>query len=128
MPASILIADDYEDNRELLRLVLEMAGHRVREARNGRECLMMTQLEVPDLFLIDLSMPILDGWGTLRALRADERTLHIPCIALTALSEVERELALKRGFDAYLTKPFRRTELLATIERLLVESQNREAI
>ncbi len=78
MPALILIADDYEDNRELLRLMLEKAGHRVSEARNGRECVMMAQLEPPDLCLLDLSMPVLDGWGVLKELRADESTSAIP--------------------------------------------------
>jgi two-component system cell cycle response regulator DivK len=128
MPASILIADDYEDNRELLRLVLEMGGYRVREARNGQECLMMARLEAPALLLIDLSMPVLDGYQTLLELRADERTKHLPCVALTAFSEVDRERALKSGFDAYLTKPFRSKELLATIERLLIERESREII
>lgn len=119
MPASILIADDYEDNRELLRLMVEMSGHRVREARDGRECVELARIEPPDLFLIDLSMPVLDGWGVLRELRADERMCGIPCIAITAFAEADRERALQGGFDAYLTKPFRGKELIATIERLL---------
>jgi CheY-like chemotaxis protein len=128
MPASILIADDYEDNRELLRLMLEMSGHRVREARDGRECIEMAQAEPPDLFLLDLSMPVLDGWGTLRELRADEQMRGIPCIAVTAFAEIERERALEGGFDAYLTKPFRGKELIATVERLLNARLNRETV
>ena len=80
MAASILIADDYEDNRELLRLMLEAVGYRVREARNGRECVSMAQAEPPDILLVDLSMPVLDGWGALRELRADERTMRLPCV------------------------------------------------
>src|SRR5215207_811387 len=74
MPDSILIADDYDDNRELLRLMLETEGYRIREARNGHEALDAALAEVPAAALIDLSMPLLDGWGLLRALRADERT------------------------------------------------------
>jgi CheY-like chemotaxis protein len=70
MPASILIADDYDDNRELLRLMLEAMGYRIREARNGHECVLMAQTDPPDLILIDLSMPVLDGWGVLKKLRA----------------------------------------------------------
>jgi CheY-like chemotaxis protein len=128
MPASILIADDYEDNRELLRLMLEMSGHSVREARNGRECLEMARLEPPDLFLLDLSMPVLDGWDTLRELRADERMRGIPCIAVTAFAETERTRALEGGFDAYLTKPFRGKELIGTVERLLSARQTQETI
>lgn len=128
MLASIIIADDYEDNRELLRLMLEMAGHRVREARDGRECLTMAELEPPDLFLIDLSMPVLDGWGVLKELRADERTRAIPCVAITAFAEIERVRALQSGFDAYLMKPFRSKELISTIERLLTQCKSKESI
>ena len=123
MPASILIADDYEDNRELLRLMLEIYGHEVREARNGQECVRLAQLEPPDLLLIDLSMPVLDGWGTLEQLRADERTRHIPCIAVTAFADSDRERALRVGFDAYLSKPFRGKELISMVDRLLAASR-----
>lgn len=128
MLASILIADDYEDNRELLRLMLELAGHSVREASNGRECVELAQTDPPDLFLIDLSMPVLDGWDTLKELRAAELTRNIPCVAVTAFAEIDRERALQNGFDAYLTKPFRSKELISTIERLLAERQSREII
>ena len=128
MLASILIADDYEDNRELVRLMLEMAGYRVREATNGRECIELAQSEPPDLFLLDLSMPVLDGWDTLKELRAIERTRDIPCVAITAFADADRERALKNGFDAYLTKPFRGKELIATVERLLAARQSRETI
>lgn len=128
MPANILIADDYEDNRELLRVMLEMSGHRVREARNGRECLQMAHVEPPDLFLIDLSMPVLDGWSTLKELRDDEAMRDIPCIAVTAFADVDYERALSSGFDAYLTKPFRSKDLIATVERLLATRQGEQAI
>jgi CheY-like chemotaxis protein len=128
MPANILIADDYEDNREVLRLMLEMVGHRVREARNGRECVSLAQLELPDLFLIDLSMPVLDGWGTLEELRADARTRNIPCVAITAFDDSERERALQRGFDAYLSKPFRFKDLIDMVERLLATRRSKEII
>ena len=126
MPDSILIADDYEDNRELLRLILEAAGYYVREARNGRECVSMAQLSVPDLFLVDLSMPVLDGWGVLAELRAMETTRAIPCIAVTAFSDADRtRRATQEEFDAYITKPFKSKELLETIARLLAESAAR---
>lgn len=128
MPGSIIIADDYADNRELLRLILEMSGHRVREARDGRECVEMAHLEPPDIFLIDLSMPVLDGWGALKELRADERTRSIPCVAITAFADSNREHALQNGFNAYLTKPFRSKELIATVEQLLAASRSEESI
>jgi CheY-like chemotaxis protein len=126
MPSSILIADDYEDNRELLRLILEAAGYHVREARNGRECVSMAQISVPDLFLIDLSMPVLDGWGVLAELRADAPTRDIPCIAVTAFADAERTRRPPgEDFDAYITKPFKSKELLDTIARLLAEDAAR---
>ncbi|HYE65347.1 MAG TPA: response regulator [Pyrinomonadaceae bacterium] len=124
MPANILIADDFEDNRELLRLMLEAGGHTIREARDGRECVLMAQHEPPDLALIDISMPVLDGWDTLRELRADERTRRIPCVAVTAFANADRERALERGFDDYLSKPFRSKDLLEMVERLLAEHQS----
>lgn len=125
MPADILIVDDYEDNRELLRLLLEGAGHSVREAGDGHAGVQMALDNAPDIILVDLSMPGLDGWGVLRELRADERTRHIPCAAVTAFVDGERGHALDQGFDAYLPKPYRRTELLETVERLLARSRGR---
>ena len=127
MSANILIADDYEDNRELLRLILETAGYRVREARNGRECVSLAQESVPDLFLLDLSMPVLDGWGALAELRAMEETRAVPCIAITAYDEAgrSRRASSTEEFDAYITKPFRSKELLDTIARLVEESAAR---
>ena len=117
---SILIADDYDDNRELLRLMLETEGYRIREARDGLEALDAARAEVPALALIDLSMPALDGWGTLRALRADERTRHVPCVAVTAFaSNQDRQRVLEAGFDAYISKPFRAKDLLELVARFL---------
>jgi CheY-like chemotaxis protein len=98
LPARILIADDYDDNRELMRLMLESAGHLVRETRDGRECVQAAQAELPDIALIDLSMPVLDGWGTLSELRADERTRSLCCIAVTAFAaDQDRQRVLAAG-------------------------------
>jgi CheY-like chemotaxis protein len=124
MPANILIVDDYADNRELLRLMLEGAGHHVCEAEDGRAGLEMALSLIPDLILVDLSMPKLDGWGVLRELRADERTRRIPCVAVTAFANGERDHVRAKGFDGYLPKPFRRTELIEMVERLLAERQD----
>lgn len=119
-PTRILIADDYDDNRELLRLMLEGAGYSVRETRDGRECVTAARADPPDIVLIDLSMPVLDGWATLRELRTDERTRTLACIAVTALAaEQDRQRALDAGFDAYLAKPYRSRDLLELVERLL---------
>ncbi len=118
--ARILIADDYDDNRELLRLMLEGAGYSVRETRDGRECVAAARAELPDLVLIDLSMPVLDGWATLNELRADERTRAIHCIAVTAFAaEQDRQGALDAGFDGYLAKPYRSKDLLDLVEHIL---------
>lgn len=126
MSASILIADDYEDNRELLRLMLEAAGYHVREASDGRECVRMAQTNPPDLFLIDLSMPVLDGWGTLKELRALDATRDIPCVAVTAFSDpTYTRRSSEEDFDAYVTKPFNSRELLDTVARLLEERSAR---
>lgn len=120
MSASILIADDYEDNRELLRLILESSGYRLYEARNGRECVDVARAELPDIALIDLSMPVLDGWSALREIRADEHTRGIPCVAVTAFAgDEDRRRALEAGFDDYLSKPYRAKDILAIITRLL---------
>jgi CheY-like chemotaxis protein len=123
MPANILIVDDYADNRELLRLMLEGLGHKVSEAEDGRAGLETARAEIPDLILIDLSMPKLDGWGLLRELREDARTRHVPCVAVTASAGGERDSTLAKGFDGYLPKPFRRSELVETVERLLARSE-----
>lgn len=120
MPSYILIADDYEDNRELLQLILEMEGYATRAARDGRECVAIAQSDPPALALIDLSMPKLDGWHALRMIRENKLTKGVPCIALTAYAaESDRRRVLAAGFDAYISKPFNSKELLETISRLL---------
>jgi two-component system cell cycle response regulator DivK len=123
MPASILIAEDYDDNRELLRLMLTSAGHEVREAKNGYECLTMAREQLPDLIMVDLSMPVLDGWGVFRELKADSRTEHVPCVAVTAHAESDRQRALQAGFNAYVSKPFRSEDLLAAVASLIANSK-----
>ena len=127
MTATILIADDYEDNLELLRLMLEAGSFRVREARDGRECVTMALAEPPDLIMIDLSMPLLDGWGVLKELQNDQRTKAIPCVAVTAYGDSDRERALQTGFDAYIAKPFRSAELLQVVASLIGPAKTKSA-
>lgn len=104
--------------------MLEMDGYQIREARDGRECVMMAQEEPPDLALIDLSMPELDGWSVLRELRSDSRTRSIICVALTAFaSDKDRRRTLAAGFDAHVSKPFHSKDLLETIKQLLTRGQ-----
>ncbi len=123
MPATILIADDNDDNRELLLLLLSGAGYNVREARDGRECLAVARDESPDLIVIDLSMPVLDGWGVFQELKADERTRTIPCMAVTAHAELDRNQALETGFNAYVSKPYGGDVLLKTVARVLANGR-----
>jgi len=119
MPANILIADDHDDNRELLQLLLLNAGYDVREAKDGSECLAIARDERPDLIIIDLSMPVLDGWGVFRELRADESTRTIPCMAVTAHAELDQGQALETGLSAYVTKPYSSEGLLETVAAVL---------
>jgi two-component system cell cycle response regulator DivK len=119
MATTILIADDHDDNRELLQLLLVGAGYVVHEASDGSECLAIARDQRPDLIVIDLSMPVLDGWGVFRELRADERTRTIPCMAVTAHAELNHNEALDTGFSAYVSKPFSADELLKTIAIIL---------
>ena len=116
---TILIADDHDDNRELLFIVLSGAGYDVREARNGSDCLAQALAQPPDLIVVDLSMPGMDGWAVFRELRAHERTQAIPCMAVTAHAELDREEALETGFSAYVSKPFSSDELLKTVATVL---------
>jgi len=116
---TILIAEDYEDNRELLRLLLASANYHVREAKNGLECLAMVRDDPPDLIMVDLSMPKLDGWSLLKALKSDEATARIPCVAVTAYGDADRQRALDAGFSGYISKPFRSFELFKVVARLL---------
>jgi len=117
--ATILIAEDYDDNRELLRILLNAAGYDVHEAKNGAECVKIARGNPPDLVMVDLSMPELDGWGVFRELKSDPATAAIPCVAVTAHTESDRDRVLKSGFDAFVSKPFRTDELLSTVRRLI---------
>jgi CheY-like chemotaxis protein len=119
MPHTILIAEDYDDNRELLRLLLAGANYDVREARNGQECLKLARENPPDLIMVDLSMPELDGWEVFKALKASDLTAHIPCVAVTAHNDRDRARALQSGFSDFVGKPFKTKELLLTVARLV---------
>ena len=125
MSPTILIADDYEDNRELLRLLLSGAAYDVREARNGLECLEMAREDPPNLIMVDLSMPQLDGWEVCRELKSDPRTAHIPCVAVTAHTDSQRDKALQAGFSAYVSKPFQTEELMSTVAKFTAKTEEK---
>ena len=120
---TILIAEDYDDNRELLRVILNGAGYNVREAKNGNECLVLAREHPPDLIMVDLSMPELDGWSVFRELKADPLTAQIPCVAVTAIVDSDQQRVLDNGFSAFVGKPFQTEYLLATVQRLMTEAQ-----
>lgn len=119
MSSTILIAEDHDDNRELLRLLLLGAGYDVREAKDGSECLTLAREQPPDLIVIDLSMPVMDGWAVFRELKTDQRTRAIPCMAVTAHAELDRNDALETGFSAYVSKPFSGDDLLKAVATVL---------
>lgn len=119
MPTTILIADDHDDSRELLQLLVQGAGYDVHEAKDGKECLIRARELQPDLIVMDLSMPVLDGWEVFRELQADQRTRTIPCVAVTAHADLHRNRALETGFRAYLSKPFSSEALLKTIASVI---------
>lgn len=121
----ILIADDRASSRELLRLVLERAGYEVIEAEDGLEALERARAENPDLILLDLQMPRLDGYGTLAELRHEERFRTLPILALTASAmRGDREKILAAGFTDYLSKPAGPEQLRETVAKLLDGGQS----
>jgi len=116
----ILIAEDNAVNRELLRELLEMHDHTVIEAVNGEEALRMAEESKPDILLLDLGMPVLDGYGTIREIRENPKFAGLPVLAVTAYAmQGDKERILSCGFDGYLSKPINPTLLFQELERLL---------
>lgn len=112
--ASVLVVDDEADIRSLVRELLERAGHDVTEAGDGNEGLRAFFSSRPDLVVLDVSMPGLDGWGTLQRIR---ELSDVPVVMLTAQAqELAKVRGLRGGADDYITKPFGRQELLARVE------------
>ena len=102
----VLLADDFEDARELYRDYLEFSGFTVETARNGREAIDKTIALLPDLILMDASMPVLDGWQATKELKENPATKHIPILALTAHAfDDARQEAREAGCDGFITKP-----------------------
>ena len=119
-PPKVLIVDDNADNVELLTKRLRAAGYRTSDARDGEEALKRVAEEEPDLVILDVMMPKLDGFEVCRRLKTDEKTRFIPIIMLTAKREVPDKIkGLDTGADDYVTKPFNPQELMARIKSLL---------
>ena len=120
----VLLAEDNEVNRRLVRTLLEKRGHTVVLAENGQEALNALAREDVDVVLMDIQMPVMDGFEAIRAIRARETSSggHLPIIALTAHAmKGDRERCLEAGADDYVTKPVRTAELLAAMERVMTQ-------
>jgi CheY-like chemotaxis protein len=118
----LLLVEDTEDNRFMMRRLLEMEGYRVVEARNGEEAVKVAEAEKPALILMDLSLPIIDGLAATRLIRKLPSFENIPIIAVSAhdTSDFQSE-AIEAGCDKYITKPIDFTELEKLITELLAE-------
>ena len=117
----ILLVEDNEMNRDMLSRRLQRKGYEVLLAVEGQSGVEMAQAQLPDLVLMDMSLPVLDGWEATRRLKTNATTRHIPVIALTAHAmSSDREKALEAGCDDYDTKPVELSRLLGKIEALLV--------
>jgi two-component system cell cycle response regulator DivK len=116
----ILLVEDHEDNRNIYRTILEHYGYTVVIAVDGQNGIRIAREERPDLILMDLSIPVVDGWEATRLLKGDPETSGIPIIALSAhaLSE-DRERAVQAGCDGYLAKPVEPRKVLEEVARFL---------
>lgn len=120
MPRTILLVDDHEDNRFALMMVLEREGYRALGAENGLRAVEIAREELPDLIVMDLAMPVMDGREAMLALRRDERTAGIPIVLLTAMAlSIDRARLVSEGFDGLLVKPCMPPVLLAEVRRVL---------
>jgi two-component system cell cycle response regulator DivK len=119
MSIRILLVEDNPENRDMLSRRLIRRGYQMSFAMDGAQAVQMTQTELPDLVLMDLSLPVMDGWEATRQLKADPATRAIPVIALTAHAMVgDRERAIAAGADDYDTKPVDLDRLLEKIQKL----------
>ncbi|MDO8879692.1 MAG: response regulator [Coriobacteriia bacterium] len=120
MAARILLVEDNPQNRYLMTFLLEKNGYTVDVAEDGEQALDMLESSTPDLILMDMQLPKVDGYEATGRIKADERLRSIPLVALTAHSmKGDRAKAIDAGCDAYVTKPVDADEILALIERLI---------
>ncbi len=124
MMPKILLVEDNEMNRDMLSRRLQRRGYRVITAQDGEQGHLLAHSEAPDLILMDISLPAMDGWELTRRLKASEDTRHIPIIVLTAHALVtDRAKAFEAGCDDYDTKPIEFERLSEKIESLLAEKK-----
>lgn len=116
----VMVVEDFEDNRFMMRRLLEMSGYSVLEAINGEEAVELARRELPSLILMDLSLPLLDGLAATRRIREVEELRHIPIVAVSAHDTADFHAeALAAGCNDYVTKPIDFDQLEALLSRLL---------
>ena len=116
----VLVVEDYQDAREMYAAYLQFSGYRVAEATNGLEAIEQATELLPDIILMDLALPKMDGWEATRRLKLDDRTRHIPIVALTGHALAgHAEGARQAGCDSFVTKPCLPDALVAEIKRML---------
>ena len=116
----VLVVDDFADNREMYSEYLAFSGYEVIEAKNGIEAVEAAHERLPDIIIMDLSLPVMDGWEATRRLKADERTRRIPIVALTGHALAGHSKGAKEaGCDSFLAKPCLPDQLVAEIRRML---------
>ena len=126
MKKKILVVDDEEDILHFLELVLREKGYEVATASSGHEALTRAQMVKPDLILLDIMMPQMDGWEVLKLLRVDDETAQIPVAMLSARTEAkDRVQGLQEGAVDYICKPFSLQDLLTKIEAIFAEAGKR---
>jgi two-component system, cell cycle response regulator DivK len=124
MPAKILIAEDNESNRLLIRDLLHHYGYEVYEAENGRKAVEMSREIAPDLILMDIQMPVMDGLTAMKHLKNDAATAGLMIIALTSFAmKHDREKMLAAGFDGYLAKPLDTRALPEAVQKFIKKRQ-----
>jgi len=122
----VLVVEDNLDNYELVRTILQLGGYDTFLAVNGRDGVDAARKQKPDLILMDMALPEMDGWDATEHIRGDPETRHIPMIALTVHTlPRERKRALDAGVDAYLSKPYDAAQLIQLVERILEKSKQR---
>ncbi len=120
--ARVLVIDDERDIAHVMRLLLEQRGHEVFVAEDGSRGLALAQRQTPDVILLDLMMPVMDGFAALQSVKADPRTLDIPVVIITAMQpEQVEQRCYSMGARAYVRKPFDVGILVGTVEDLIEE-------
>ncbi len=119
MQRTIMVVDDDTDIVEMTRVILEQSGYLVVQAQSGAEALRMLEETRPDLIILDINMPDMDGWEVLRVLKVDDRTSGIPVAMFSIKSEVHNRMhGLQEGAYDYITKPFSCDELVGRVRKI----------